>query len=70
MTFVSKKNLYQASWHRLFRVDAKGSRIKTEQEYAQVRFVPNWVGHKKAGPTYRFLAIGQALKNLLPGVEP
>jgi hypothetical protein len=60
----------EAHWHRLYRVDANGSRIKTEQEYAEVCFVPNWVGHKKAGPVYRFLAIRQAIENLLPGVDP
>ncbi len=46
-----------------------GQRIETNQEYAEVCFVPNWVGHSKAGPEYRFIAIRQAIDNELPGLE-
>lgn len=43
------------------------------QQWAEVCFVPNWVGHKKpreAGPRYRFLAIREPLTQPeLPGLE-
>lgn len=43
------------------------------QQWAEVCFVPNWVGHKKPkaqGPTYRFLAIREPLgQPELPGLE-
>ena len=43
------------------------------QQWAEVCFVPNWVGHKKPkeqGPTYRFLAIREPLAQpQLPGLE-
>lgn len=59
----------QEQWHSLYHVDATGMRIKTEQEYAEVCFVPNWVGRTKHGPIYRFLAIRQPIENTLPGFE-
>jgi hypothetical protein len=35
------------------------------QEYAEVAFVPNWIGHgRKDAPTYRFLAIREPLQQL------
>lgn len=43
------------------------------QQWAEVCFVPNWVGHKKPteeGPKYRFLAIREPLAQpSLPGLE-
>lgn len=43
------------------------------QQWAEVCFVPNWVGHKKprqGGPKYRFLAIREPLAQPeLPGLE-
>ena len=31
-------------------------------EVAEVCFVPNWVGHHKGGPEYRFLTIREPLR--------
>jgi len=46
---------------------------KGGQQWAEVCFVPNWVGQKKPnaeGPTYRFLAIREPLSQpQLPGLE-
>jgi quinol monooxygenase YgiN len=54
----------EAQWNPL---DERG------QQWAQVCFVPNWVGHKKpkeGGPKYRFLAIREPLAQpQLPGLE-
>lgn len=61
--------VHEKDWHPLEKVDAHGTRIKTDQEVAEVCFVPNWAGHTKGGPVYRFLAIRQAMDNHLPGLE-
>ena len=31
--------------------------VDAGQEYAEVCFVPNWIGHRKSGAEYRFIAI-------------
>jgi len=59
----------EADWHTLYRCQ-DGERVDTGQQYAEVCFVPNWVGHKKHGPTYRYLAIREALEQpALPSME-
>lgn len=56
-------------WHPLQR-QVGGELEATLQEWAEVCFVPNWLGHKKHGPQYRFFAIREPLRQLeLPGVE-
>ena len=56
-------------WRPLYR-DVAGERQGTGQEYAEVCFVPDWVGHKKHGPVYRYLAIREPLDQpTLPGME-
>jgi hypothetical protein len=44
-------------WHPLPHSDGRES----NQEWAEVCFVPNWVARSKKGPTYRFLAIREPL---------
>ena len=57
------------AWQSLVR-RADGMELETDQEWAEVCFVPNEVGHKKGGPAYRFLAIREPLRQLeRPGVE-
>jgi len=45
-----------SDWKPLIR-DCDGLQIETGQEWAEVCYVPNWVGHTKRGPEYRFVAI-------------
>ena len=53
-------------WHPLPHSDGRESK----QEWAEVCFVPNWIAHKKDGPTYRFIAIREPLEQpSLPGFE-
>jgi hypothetical protein len=59
----------EKDWQPLDIVDKDGKRWKTNQEYAEVCFVPNWAGRSKNGPEYRFLATREAIDNLLPGME-
>lgn len=46
-----------------------GKRIQTNQEWAEVCFVPNAMGHRKDGPVYRYLAIRERLGSMgLPDI--
>ena len=58
----------EAGWHDLHR-QADGRRTSTGQQWAEVPFVPNWIGHSKHSPEYRFIAIREPLRNPpLPGM--
>ena len=57
------------TWSPLYRPGADES-IETGQEWAEVCFVPERIGHSKAEPSYRFLAIREPLvQPELPGLE-
>jgi len=59
----------EVEWKPLER-EVDGQRVKTEQEWAEVCFVPNWTAHRKDGPTYRYIAIRELLEQAgLPGLE-
>ena len=61
-------DLSEQEWQPLLR-KAGGKRRNTGQEWAEVGYVPNWVGHVKKSAEYRFLAIREPLKQLeLPGL--
>lgn len=55
--------LEDTDWQPLRR-RVKGKWIDTGQEWAEVCFVPNWVGHSRKGPDYRYLAIREPLVQL------
>ena len=66
---LAVREVPKSGWSRLFRV-VDGKKVDTGQEWAEVCFVPSWVGHKKHGPEYRYLAIREALDQpALPGME-
>lgn len=50
----------ETEWYPLRR-KVKDKWVDTGQEWAEVCFVPNWVGHSKKGPDYRYLAIREPL---------
>ncbi len=56
----------EEEWHPLEEKPGK-----PQQEWAEVCFVPNWVGRSKNGPDYRFLAMRELLSQQLelPGIE-
>lgn len=61
--------LEERDWQALYR-ECAGQRIKTNQEWAEVCFVPSAIGYSKKSPVYRYLAIREALGPLvLPGLE-
>ena len=56
-------------WHPLER-EVAGKKVPTEQEWAQVCFLPNWIGHRKGSAEYRYLAMREPLRQAtLPGME-
>jgi hypothetical protein len=56
-------------WHILKR-EIEGRQYETGQEWAEVCFVPDWAAKSKQGPSYRFIAIRELLRQQeLPGME-
>jgi hypothetical protein len=49
-------------WHPLYQEIGPGYRIKTNQEWAEVCFVPNGLATKKNGPDYRFMETNEPLE--------
>ena len=59
----------EEEWQALER-EVDGHKVKTEQEWAEVCFVPNWTAQRKGGATYRYLAIRELLQQAeLPGLQ-
>jgi hypothetical protein len=57
-----------SDWQSIYR-EFDGHRIKTDQEWAEVCFIPNAIGHSKDAPVYRYLAIREVLGTAdLPGM--
>lgn len=56
-------------WEPMYKI-VNGKKKKTGQEWAEVCFVPNAIGHSKKGPEYRYLAKREALteQQILPGM--
>ena len=58
----------EEEWRELYR-EVDGRRVETGQQWAEVNVVPNWIGHSKTSPEYRFIAIREPLRNPpLPGL--
>ena len=55
--------LAEEEWKPLPR-RCEGRPEETDQEWAEVCFVPNWAGHSKRRADYRFLAIREPLRQL------
>ena len=56
----------QTEWKPLVRM-VDGKPQQTDQEWAEVCFVPNWAGHSRKRTDYRFLAIREPLRQLALG---
>ena len=54
----------EAAWRPLHRTVDGRHQEETDQEWAEVCFVPNWAGHSKNHADYRFLAIREPLRQL------
>lgn len=63
LTEVSQKD-----WQPLYR-EVDGKRIRTNQEWAEVCFIPNALSCRKDAPVYRYLAIREPMGSMdLPGM--
>jgi hypothetical protein len=59
----------EEQWHPIYKT-RRGKKIKTGQEWADVGFVPNAIGHSKNSPEYRYIAIREPLEQgVLPGMD-
>ena len=59
----------EQEWQTLYRKVGE-HRVDTGQQWAEVNFVPNWIGHSKNSPEYRFIATReQLIEQPLPGME-
>jgi hypothetical protein len=56
----------ESEWKPLVRI-FDGQPQQTDQEYAEVCYVPSWAGHSLKRADYRFLAIREPLRQLDPG---
>ena len=56
----------ESEWQPLIRM-VDGKPQQTDQEWAEVCFVPNWAGHSRKRADYRFLAIREPLRQLALG---
>ncbi len=50
-------------WQRIYK-EFDGHRMKTNQEWAEVCFIPNAIGHSKNAPVYRYLAIREVIGSM------
>jgi hypothetical protein len=48
-------------WKHIYKIEGD-KRYETNQEYAEVYYVPNWVGLSKKKPDYQFIAIREPMK--------
>jgi hypothetical protein len=59
----------EADWQTLKR-EIDGRQVETGQEWAEVCLVPTWTAKSKNGPSYRFIAIRELLRQQeFPGME-
>ena len=59
----------EGEWQALYRMEGK-RQAATGQEWAEVVYVPNEIGHSKKAPEYRYIAIRELMKQgILPGME-
>jgi len=58
----------ESAWKPLARM-FDGQPQQTDQEYAEVCYVPAWAGHSRKRADYRFLAIREPLRQLALGDE-
>ena len=59
----------EQEWRPLYRKMGE-HRVNTGQQWAEVNYVPNWIGHSKNSPEYRFLATRERLtEQPMPGME-
>jgi len=59
----------EKDWHTYIKT-VKGEQFETNQQWAEVVFVPNAICNKKTGPEYRFIATREKIPEQLELIEP
>jgi hypothetical protein len=54
----------EQEWQPIYR-EFDGKRIRTDQEWSEVCFVPQGMGYRRGGPRYRYLAIREPLGSMV-----
>ena len=62
------REVEEKDWQTIYK-NFDGHRIKTNQEWAEVCFIPSAIGRSKHAPVYRYLAIREAMSSEIPGLE-
>ncbi len=59
-------------WHPIYKEESEGHKIKTEQEWSEVCFVPDFAVKSKPSVEYRYIGIRErmSVQKELPGIEP
>lgn len=60
------RDVEENQWFPVLRTDLDGRQYETGQQWAEVCYVPKWVGHSKKNPHYRFVATRDPLRHQLP----
>jgi len=65
------RDVAEDQWFPVLRTDPDGRQYETGQQWAEVCYVPNWAAASKKGPSYRFVATRELLRQQmeLPGCE-
>ncbi len=65
------REVAEDQWFPVLRTDSDGRQYDTGQQWAEVCYVPSWIGNSKNGPSYRYVATRKKLQNQLelPGCE-
>jgi hypothetical protein len=53
--------VHEENWHRIYKKDLQGNLFETNQEWAEVCFVPSFAGYSRNAPTYRYIAIREQM---------
>ena len=66
---AATREVDEDGWHDLHRTEGERDG-RTGQQYAEVCYATNWIGHSRDSPDYRFIAIREPLRNpRLPGMD-
>lgn len=58
---LSVLEVKETNWYPIYKQDVQGNTIKTDQEWAEVCFVPAFAATSKKSPNYRYLAIRERM---------
>jgi len=59
------REVAEDQWFPILRTDPDSRQYDTGQQWAEVCYVPSWVGSSKKGPAYRFIATRELLHHQL-----